>query len=38
MAERLESVRRKYGLTHRRETPALNTWIADDQLSLFQID
>jgi DNA repair photolyase len=37
ITERLESIRRKYGLTHRRETPALNTWIGDEQLSLFRL-
>lgn len=35
IAERLESIRQKYGLTHRREKPALNAWIGDGQLSLF---
>jgi DNA repair photolyase len=33
---RLESVRVKYGLNHRRERDALNTWIGDSQLSLFE--
>jgi hypothetical protein len=35
--ERLESVRVTYGLNHRSEQKALNTWIGENQLSLFEV-
>jgi hypothetical protein len=35
IAERLETIRRRYGLNQRREHNALNSWVGGRQLSLF---